>query len=168
MKHAKALAAITNPLVNSYKRLVRGGPNSGATWAPVYVTYGGSNRTQMLRIPGPGRIENRIIDGAANPYLAATVVLAAGLDGLRHRLEPGPKNTRNLYEIPEEVLKKDRIEFLPTTLKDALDHLEADEVLHDALGEEYTEMYLRIKRAEWNAYHRSISQWELDNYLTVY
>jgi glutamine synthetase len=94
MKHAKALAAITNPLVNSYKRLIRGAPNSGATWAPVYVTYGGSNRTQMIRIPGPGRIENRIIDGAANPYLAATVLLAAGLDGVRNKIDPGPKNTR--------------------------------------------------------------------------
>ena len=89
MKHAQALAAVTNPLVNSYKRLIRGAPNSGATWAPVYVTYGGSNRTQMIRIPGPGRLENRIIDGAANPYLAATVLLAAGLDGVQHRLDPG-------------------------------------------------------------------------------
>jgi len=168
MKHAQALAAITNPLVNSYKRLIRGAPNSGATWAPVYVTYGGSNRTQMIRIPGPGRLENRIIDGAANPYLAATVLLAAGLDGIQHRLDPGPKNVRNLYEVPEEVLQKEGIAFLPTTLKDALDHFEADEVVRGALGAEYAEMYIRAKRQEWNAYHRSVSQWELDNYITVY
>ena len=168
MKHAQALAAVTNPLVNSYKRLIRGAPNSGATWAPVYVTYGGSNRTQMIRVPGPGRLENRIIDGAANPYLAATVLLAAGLDGIQHRLDPGPKNVRNLYEVPEEVLQKEGIAFLPTTLKDALDYFEADEVVRGALGAEYAEMYIRAKRQEWNAYHRSVSQWELDNYITVY
>lgn len=168
MRHAKALAAVTNPLVNSYKRLIRGAPNSGATWAPVYVTYGGSNRTQMIRIPGPGRIENRIIDGAANPYLAATVLLAAGLDGVKNKIDPGSKNTRNMYEVPEEELIRDSIEFLPTTLKDAIDHFEADEVLRDALGQEYSEMYIRVKREEWNAYHRSVSQWELDNYITLY
>lgn len=168
MKHAKALAAITNPLVNSYKRLIRGAPNSGATWAPVYVTYGGSNRTQMIRIPGPGRVENRIVDGAANPYLATTVLLAAGLDGVKNKIDPGPKNTRNLYDVPEAQLKADGIDFLPTTLKDALDCLELDEVLREALGPKYTEMYLRAKRAEWNAYHLTISQWELDNYITVY
>lgn len=168
MKHAKALAAITNPLVNSYKRLIRGAPNSGATWAPVYVTYGGSNRTQMIRLPGPGRVENRIIDGAANPYLASAAMLAAGLDGVKNKIDPGKKNTRNLYEVPEQQLRKDKIEFLPTTLKDALDHFETDKVLHDALGEEFSAMYVNAKRREWDAYHRSISQWELDNYIATY
>jgi glutamine synthetase len=168
MAHAKALAAITNPLVNSYKRLIRGAPTSGATWAPVYITYGGSNRTQMIRIPGPGRIENRIIDGAANPYLAATVLLAAGLDGIRRKLAPGAKNTRNLYVVPEAELRSEGIEFLPTTLKDALDHFEADTVLRGALGDELADMFVRVKRDEWNAYHRSVSQWELDNYMAVY
>ena len=168
MKHAKALAAVTNPLVNSYKRLIRGAPNSGATWAPVYITYGGSNRTQMIRVPGPGRIENRIIDGAANPYLAATVLLAAGLDGIQKKLDPGPKNLVNLYTVPEADLRAQGIEFLPTTLKEALDHFEADTLLHDALGAEMAEMYLRVKRDEWNAYHRSVSQWELDNYIAPY
>ena len=168
MKHAKALAAITNPLVNSYKRLTRGAPNSGATWAPVYITFGGSNRTQMIRIPGPGRIENRIIDGAANPYLAATALLAAGLDGIQHQIEPGPKNTRNLYTVPEATLRAEGIEFLPTTLKDAVDHFEVDSVLHAALGAELSEMVIRVKREEWNAYHRSVSQWELDNYIGIY
>lgn len=168
MKHAQALAAITNPLVNSYKRLIRGAPNSGATWAPVYVTYGGSNRTQMIRIPGPGRVENRIVDGAANPYLASIVLLAAGLDGVKNKMDPGAKNTRNLYTVPEAQLKQEGIAFLPTTLKDALDHLEADDVLCEALGRQYSQMYIRAKREEWNAYHRSVSQWELDNYITVY
>jgi len=168
LKHAKALAAITNPLVNSYKRLTRGAPNSGATWAPVYVTYGGSNRTQMIRIPAPGRVENRIVDGAANPYLAAAAVLAAGLDGVQHALDPGPPNMRNLYTIPEDELRKDGIDWLPPTLKDALDCFEADDVLRDALGHEFSDMYLRIKRQEWESYHRTVSQWELDNYVGVY
>jgi glutamine synthetase len=168
MKHAKGLAAITNPLVNSYKRLTRGSPTSGATWAPVYVTYGGSNRTQMIRIPAGGRVENRIVDGAANPYLAATAVLAAGLDGVTNRIDPGPKNTRNLYTVPEADLEKDGIAWLPTTLPEALDHFERDAVLRDALGQEFSEMYLRVKRQEWEAYHRTVSQWELDNYVTVY
>jgi glutamine synthetase len=168
MKHAKALAAITNPLVNSYKRLVRSAPTSGATWAPVYVTYGGSNRTQMIRIPDGGRVENRIVDGAANPYLAATVLLAAGLDGIRNKLDPGQKNTRNLYTVPEEQLKREGIEFLPTTLAEALDHFEQDDVLRDAIGQDLSEMYLRAKRNEWNAYNRTVSQWELDNYLALY
>jgi glutamine synthetase len=168
MKHAKALAAITNPLVNSYKRLTRGAPNSGATWAPVYITYGGSNRTQMIRIPGPGRIENRIIDGAANPYLAATALLAAGLDGIENKIEPGAKNTRNLYTVPEATLRAEGIEFLPATLKEAVDHFEADPVLQAALGPELSDMIVRVKREEWNAFHRTVSQWELDNYIGVY
>ena len=158
MKHARALAAITNPLVNSYKRLTCGAPNSGATWAPVYITYGGSNRTQMIRIPGPGRIENRIIDGAANPYLAATVLLVAGLDGIQNKIEPGPKNTRHLYTVPEADLRAEGIAFLPTTLKDAIDHFEAGPVLHGALGQEMSDMVIRVKREEWNAFHRSVSQ----------
>ena len=168
MRHAQALAAVTNPLVNSYKRLTRGAPNSGATWAPVYITYGGSNRTQMIRIPGPGRVEDRIIDGAANPYLAATVLLAAGLDGIQNQIEPGAKNTRNLYTVPEATLRAEQIEFLPATLKDAVDHFEADTVLHDALGPELSEMIVRVKREEWNAFHRTVSQWELDNYIGIY
>ena len=168
MKHAKALAAITNPLVNSYKRLTRGAPSSGATWAPVYITYGGSNRTQMIRIPGPGRIENRIPDGAANPYLAATALLAAGMDGIQHQIEPGQKNTRNLYAVPEDTLRADGIEFLPATLKDAVDEFECDAVLRTALGQELSDLIVRVKRDEWNAFYRTVSQWELDNYISAY
>ena len=123
-KHAKAVAAVTAPIVNSYKRLIRGAPRSGATWAPVYITYGGSNRTQMIRIPAAGRIENRTVDGAANPYLAPAVMLAAGLDGIENRIPAGTRNDKNLYEVPLEELKAEGIGFLPTTLSEALDELE--------------------------------------------
>ena len=166
--HARAIAAVTAPIVNSYKRLIRGAPLSGATWAPVYVTYGASNRTQMIRIPGPGRMENRTVDGAANPYLAPTVMLAAGLDGIEHKMEAGNRNDRNLYEVPEAELKAEGIGFLPTNLSEALDELEQDEVIKEALGREYAEYYIQVKRDEWKSYHDSVSQWEVENYLGLY
>lgn len=166
--HARAIAAVTAPIVNSYKRLIRGAPLSGATWAPVYVTYGASNRTQMIRIPGPGRMENRTVDGAANPYLAPTVMLAAGLDGIEHKMEAGNRNDRNLYEVPEAELKAEGIGFLPTNLSEALDELAQDEVIKEALGREYAEYYIQVKRDEWKSYHDSVSQWEVENYLGLY
>lgn len=165
---ARALAAVTAPTVNSYKRLVRGAPRSGATWAPVFVTYGGSNRTQMIRIPGPGRIENRTIDGAANSYLAATVLLAAGLNGIENKIPAGKRNDRNLYEISPEELKTEGIELLPMTLSEALDALEQDPVILDALGSPYSEYYPQVKREEWREYHQSVSHWETDTYLGWY
>lgn len=168
MAHAKALAAVTNPLVNSYKRLKRGAPRSGATWAPVYITYGGSNRTQMIRIPGPGRIEHRAADGAANPYLSAAALLAAGLDGIANQLEPGPRNDDNLYEVPETELQQRSIGFLPTTLSEAIAALEQDAVVREALGEEYVDYYVRVKRDEWRQYHETVSAWEIENYLGVH
>jgi glutamine synthetase len=168
LKHAKALAAIGDPIVNSYKRLLSGGPRSGATWAPVYITYGGSNRTQMIRIPGPGRIENRTVDGAANPYLTCAVLLAAGLDGIANQIDPGPRNDANLYDLPAEDLSARSINVLPRSLAQAIDCLEEDEVVKGALGAAYADYYIQTKREEWRRYHNSVSQWELDNYLGVY
>jgi glutamine synthetase len=168
LKHAKALAAVANPLVNSYKRLITGAPLSGATWAPVYITYGGSNRTQMVRLPGGGRFECRTVDGAANPYLTIAAMLAAGLDGIEHKIDPGKRNDDNLYEIPEDELKRRGIDVLPRSLAQAIDHLEADEVVQSALGEVYASYYIQVKRDEWRRYHNSVSQWEVDNYLGVY
>jgi glutamine synthetase len=166
--HARGMAAVIAPLVNSYKRLIRGAPRSGATWAPVYVTYGAANRTQMIRIPGPGRIENRAADGAANPYLAMAVMLAAGLDGIENKIDPGAANNDNLYEMPERELGRRNITFLPTTLREALDCFEHDQVLQRALGEEYAAYYMQVKREEWRQYHQSVSQWERDHYLMTY
>jgi len=168
LAHARALSAVSGPLVNSYKRLVRGAPRSGATWAPVYVTYGGSNRTQMVRIPAPGRIENRCVDGAANPYLAAAAMLAAGLDGIENQIDPGTRNEDNLYEVPEEELRERGIHFLPSSLREACDWLESDEVIREALGFEYADYYLECKREEWRSYHTAVSQWEHDAYLPIY
>jgi glutamine synthetase len=168
LKHAKALAAITNPIVNSYKRLIVGAPRSGATWAPVYITYGANNRTQMIRIPGGGRFETRSVDGAANPYLAFTAMLAAGLDGIEKKIDPGKRNEDNLYEVPIEQLKRRKIDLLPQNLNEALDYLEKDPVIMNALGAEYARYYVQVKREEWRRYHRSVSQWEIDNYLSIF
>jgi glutamine synthetase len=122
----------------------------------------------MLRVPGPGRIENRTIDGSCNPYLAAAVLLAAGLDGIERGLDAGAPNETNMYRLSEDELKRRGIAVLPSTLKDAIDALEADEVIQAALGEEYARTYIAAKREEWEEYHNSISQWELDRYLDLY
>jgi glutamine synthetase len=169
-KHAKAYIAVTAPTVNSYKRLKRGTTTSGATWSPVYISYGYNNRTQMLRVPGPGRVEDRTIDGACNPYLAATVVLAAGLDGIENKLDPGDPNTGNLYTTSAEDLKRSGIETLPANLLDATRELERDDVLREALGkgrdEDYVDYFVKVKRDEWTRYHEQVTAWELREYLT--
>jgi glutamine synthetase len=168
LHHARGMSAVIAPLANSYKRLIRGAPRSGATWAPVYVTYGPANRTQMIRIPAPGRIENRALDGAANPYLACAVILAAGMDGIEHEIDPGAANTENLYEMPEEELRQRNIGFLPTTLQEALKCMAGDNVIQEALGPEFASYYIRVKSEEWSQYHESISQWEVDRYLPTF
>lgn len=168
LHHADGLSAITAPLVNSYKRLASGAPRSGATWAPVYVTYGPTNRTQMVRIPGPGRIEDRAIDGAANPYLACAAILAAGMDGVESRMDPGVANTSNLYEISKEELGRRVIRLLPTTLCEALDCLAKDRVVKESLGNDFASYYIAVKAEEWRQYHQSVSEWEINRYLTTF
>jgi glutamine synthetase len=169
-KHARASSALTAPTVNSYKRLKRGSTTSGATWSPVWISYGYNNRTQMLRIPGPGRVEDRTIDGSCNPYLAAATVLAAGLDGIQNKLDAGEPNTDNLYEIPYDELRGRGLETLPTNLLEAIGELERDDVLREALGrgreEDYADYYIRVKRDEWNRYHEQVTPWEIKEYLT--
>jgi glutamine synthetase len=170
--HAKAYIAVTAPTVTSYKRLVVGAPTSGATWAPAYVSYGYNNRTQMLRIPGPGRIEDRTVDGSCNPYLAATAVLAAGLDGIERGLDPGDPNSLNLYETDEAQREELGIGVLPGNLLDATRELERCDILRAALGrardEDYLDYFVRCKRREWQQAHEQITQWELDRYLQLY
>jgi glutamine synthetase len=170
--HAKAYIALTAPTVNSYKRLVVGS-RSGSAWAPVFISYGHNNRTQMLRIPAPGRIEDRTVDGSCNPYLAATALLAAGLDGIERELDPGlPTSELNLHELDESARAERGIERLPSNLLDATRALEHDDSLRAALGscerEDYVDYFIRIKREEWGHAHEEITSWELDRYLQLY
>src|SRR3954454_10238664 len=170
--HAKAYIAVSAPTVTSYKRLVIGAPTSGATWAPAYISYGYNNRTQMLRIPAAGRVEDRTVDGSCNPYLAATVLLAAGLDGIERGLDPGEPNALNLYETDEDRRKELGIDVLPGNLLDATRELERCDVLRAALGrardEDYLDYYVACKRREWQQAHEQITQWELDRYLQLF
>jgi glutamine synthetase len=170
--HAKAYIALTAPTVTSYKRLVVGAPTSGATWAPAYIAYGRNNRTMMLRVPDAGRVEDRTVDGSCNPYLGATAVLAAGMDGIERGLDPGEPMTGNLYEMPEADRDAAGIELLPANLLDATRELEKCDVLRAALGrardEDYIDYFVRCKRREWTQAHEQITQWELDRYLQLY
>jgi glutamine synthetase len=167
LKHARGLTALCAPTVNSYKRLVVGRSLSGATWAPAYITYGNNNRTCMVRVPY-GRLEMRLPDGAANPYLATIAILAAGMDGVEHDLDPGEPNNTNLYEWSADQLRSAGIGILPQNLNEALDALEADDVLMDALGRELGNEFLRLKRMEWVEYQRHVSAWEVERYLEFF
>ncbi len=167
LHHAHALTAVCAPTVNSYKRLVVGRALSGATWAPAYIAYGDNNRTCMVRIPY-GRIELRLPDGSCNPYLASAAILAAGMDGVEKEMDPGEPNNTNLYEWTSAELKEARIDVLPQNLNEALDALEADAVICEAIGPELAEEFLRLKRMEWVEYQRHVSQWEVDRYLEFF
>jgi glutamine synthetase len=172
IEHGPAMAAVTCPTVNSYKRFGVGAPNSGATWAPAYATYGGNNRTQMLRVPDGGRVENRACDGSANPYLAMAVQLAAGLDGIDRGLDPGEPNRDNLHVLPAEAVAARGIRALPPTLLHAADELVTDDVLREALGKtpdgDYIDYFAQVKRDEFRAWHSGVSDWEVERYLTLF
>jgi glutamine synthetase len=170
--HAKAYIALTAPTVGSYKRLVTG-TRSGSSWAPVFVSYGFNNRTQMLRIPAAGRIEDRTVDGSCNPYLAAAAILASGLDGIENNLDPGdPTSELNLHEVTEAQRKELGVELLPANLLDATRELEKDEALRKALGhtgrEDYIDYYVRVKQAEWEEWHNEVTPWEIKRYLQLF
>lgn len=171
LKHAPALCAITSPTANCYKRLQVGpglfSARSGFTWTPAFVSYGDNNRTQMLRICGPGHVEDRTVSAAVNPYLAFAAYIAAGMDGIAHQYTPGDPNLGNLYTLtPSEVYKRG-LSTLPQSLREALTALEQDVVIMEALGPIQGE-FLRVKWREWNEYHRQISAWEGDYYLTLF
>ena len=170
--NAKAYIAVTAPTVNSYKRLVVGAPTSGATWAPAYISYGYNNRTQMLRVPDAGRIEDRTVDGSCNPYLGATAMLAAGLDGVDRGLDPGDPNSANLYTMSVEDRAAAGIELLPENLLDATRELERNEPLRAALGKtrdgDYVDYFIECKRREVQAAHEQITAWELERYLQLF
>jgi len=166
LAHAPALTALCAPTVNSYKRLVVGRSLTGATWAPAYISYGDNNRSTMVRVP-KGRLELRLPDGACNPYLATAAVIAAGLDGIDRKLDPGAPRNVNLYEWSDAQLKDAGIGLLPQNLGAALDALEADELITGALGPVAKE-FLKLKRMEWIEYQRHVSDWEVKQYLEFF
>ena len=166
LKHAPALTALCAPTVNSYKRLVVGRSLTGATWAPAYISYGDNNRSSMVRIP-KGRLELRLPDGACNPYLATAAVIAAGLDGIQHNLDPGEPQNTNLYLLSPQELKDKNIGILPQNLLESVNALEADDVIMQALGP-LGATFVDYKRMEWIEYMRHVSDWELKSYLEFF
>lgn len=167
LAHAPALAAVCAPTVNSYKRLVVGRSLSGATWAPAYIAYGNNNRSTLVRIPY-GRLELRLPDGSCNPYLATAAVIAAGLDGVARELDPGIGRDDNLYDYSLEQLAEFGIGILPQNLGEALDALEADQVIMDAMGPGLSKEFVELKRMEWVDYMRHVSDWEINRYVQFY
>lgn len=169
LKHGRALCAVFAPTVNSYKRLVRRGAMSYFSWAPVFNSYGSNNRTNSVRVPsGGGRCESRNADGAVNPYLAAALVLAAGLEGIREGLDPGNPNEDNLYDITEAERARRGIEFLPQTLQEAVAAFAEDPLVEQALGRELKEEFIRYKIEEWETYHLAVSKWEVERYSYMF
>ncbi len=169
LKHGRALCAVFAPTVNSYKRLVRRGAMSYFSWAPVFNSYGSNNRTNSVRIPaGGGRCESRNADGAVNPYLAAALALAAGLEGIREGLNPGEPNEDNLYELSDAQRAERGIEFLPQTLQEAVAAFAADPLVERTLGKGLRDEFIKYKTQEWEAYHLSVSQWETARYSAMF
>ena len=167
LHHARALAAICAPTVNSYKRLVVGRSLSGATWAPAYIAYGDNNRTGCVRIPG-GRLEMRLPDSGCNPYLVSAAIIAAGMDGVQRKLHPGPMNNTNLYEATPAELAKLGVGLLPQNLLEAITALEQDEVVKDGLGAELAAEFIALKKMEWTEYARHVSDWETERYVEFF
>ena len=165
LDHAEGMTAITNPLVNSYKRLVPGFE------APVNIAWSTSNRSALVRIPakrGPStRAELRMPDPSCNPYLALAAMLAAGLDGIERQLEPPPAIQRNIFRMTVREKRHHRVKELPADLREAVDELAKDEVIAAALGEHVMEHYVTAKRAEWREYSSAVHAWELERYLDL-
>lgn len=157
LEHAPALCALTNPTVNSYRRLAAPPTSSGATWSPAGISYSGKNRTHMLRIPDDQRLELRLPDGSAHPYLLQAAILAAGLDGIERQLEPGPRHDNDNYAAP---LAPETCPRLPADLGEALDAFDADTRLRQALGEEFCQAYGRLRRRQWQRERGDISDAE--------
>jgi glutamine synthetase len=166
MKHVKGMCAITNPLINSYKRLVPGYE------APVYLTWSGKNRNPLIRIPATRgeetRVELRNPDPSANPYLALAACLKAGLDGIRNKIMPPQSIDRNIFEMSKEEREALKIDRLPGTLLEAIFAMEEDEFVQDVLGKEVAAKYIEAKKKEWDEYRTQVSAWEIESYLYKY
>jgi glutamine synthetase len=169
LKHGRALCAAFAPTVNSYKRLVRQGAGGNFSWAPVFNSYGSNNRTNSVRVPaGGGRCESRNADGAVNPYLAAALALAAGLEGVRLKIDPREPNEDNLYAMSEAERADRGIEFLPQNLPEAIKAFAEDPLVEATLGKALSDEFIRYKTKEWETYHRTISQWEIEQYSYIF
>jgi glutamine synthetase len=169
LRHAPAICAVIAPTVNSYKRLVAQGSMSGFTWAPVFICYGNNNRTNMLRIPSAGgRVECRAADISCNPYLGAAMILAAGLEGIREGLDPGPANLVNAYTLTPEQRAERGLTMLPRTLGEAVAAFAADPLSRTVFGDAMFDAYVTYKQDEWDAYHSAVSDWEQDRYLEFF
>jgi glutamine synthetase len=166
LKHAPNFTAVTNPTVNSYKRLVPGYE------APCYVAWSARNRSPLIRIPASRgmstRIEVRSVDPSANPYLAMAVLLAAGLDGIKNKLTPPAPVDRNIYVMTKEERLEEGIVDLPATLAEALENLKSDEVIVQALGEHLFKHFVEAKEIEWDMFRTTVHQWERDQYMELY
>jgi glutamine synthetase len=167
--HAKTLTAIAAPTVNSYKRLVASGSRTGVTWAPVSVSYGRNNRTHMLRVPSTSpRLETRAVDPTCNPYLTAAAYLQAGLDGIEHGLDPGGPIDEDMYALQADERAALGVTSLPRTLLEAVEALDADPFSERVLGPELKRAYVDLKTSEWWDYHNTVSEWEIERYLTFF
>ncbi|MDA7949686.1 MAG: type III glutamate--ammonia ligase [Hyphomicrobiaceae bacterium] len=164
MKHASALAAITNPTVNSYKRINAPRTMSGATWAPNTVTWTGNNRTHMVRVPGPGRFELRLADGAANPYLLQAVIIAAGLSGIRSKADPGRRYDIDMYAEGHTITDAPK---LPLNMLDGLREYDKDTELKTMMGQEFSDAFLKMKHQEWTSFVSHFSRWEKEHTLDI-
>ena len=162
MHNATALCALFNPTVNSYKRIDAPRTLSGATWSPSSVTYTGNNRTHMIRIPDDGRFELRLMDGSTNPYLSQAGIIAAGLDGMKNKRDPGKPLHINMYEEGHKVKSAKK---LPATLLDALRLLEKSKELRNSMGDELINSFIKLKMLEWKQYTSHLSDWERQNSL---
>ncbi len=160
-----------SPTVNCYKRLQVGpaliDPSSEFVWTHAFVSYGDNNRTQMIRTAGPGHLEERTMSPACNPYLALSAYVMAGLDGIQRELDPGEPYRGNLYELGLEGIRNRGIRLLPQTLAQSLAELKRDELVKESLGSIYDEFMLS-KEAEWREYHRQVTRWEIERYLTLF
>ena len=164
LNHAKGLAALLAPTVNSYRRLGASMTASGSTWASHYISYGGNNRSHMIRIPDAGRFECRVVDGSANLYLALAGLLAAGLDGIKQQSDPGKRIDENLFTRSAEF---PNLESLPANLSEALKALKQDDLLMSTLSELGAKTFLEFKEKEWNAFCSQVTDWEMNQYINI-
>ena len=164
LKHATSITAVTNPVVNSYKRINAPRTTSGATWSPNTVTYSGNNRTHMIRIPDTDRIEVRLADGAANPYLLQAVLICTGLWGMENKTAPGKRLDIDMYAEGHKVRNAPK---LPLNLLDALRAFQQNKTLRGILGSEFADSYFKLKMDEWNQFLLHFSEWERQNALDV-